>query len=135
MKKMFWAALCVAGLVALGGCSSSDNAGGGEPEKQAPDVFKVNFDTSRGTIVVEVHRDWAPHGVDHLYYLVKHGYYDGNKFFRVVRNFCAQFGVNGDPKKTAMWGNTQIPDDVPMHDNTLGTLTFAATGAPNSRTT
>jgi peptidyl-prolyl cis-trans isomerase A (cyclophilin A) len=135
MRKTFWAALCAASLLVLGSCSSTEKSAGGGGEEKAPDVFKVHFETSRGAIIVEAHRDWAPHGADHLYFLVKQGYYDGNKFFRVIRNFCAQFGINGDPKKTAQWGSTPIPDDPPMHDNTLGSLTFAATGAPNSRTT
>ena len=126
-------ALCVA----LAGCSSS------EPEKKvdvtknekAPDVFNVNFDTSKGAVIVEVHRDWAPNGVDHFYTLVKTGFYDGDRFFRAVRNFVVQFGINGDPKTNGLWATASIPDDPVRQSNVRGMLTYAATGAPNSRST
>ena len=49
-------------------------------------------------MVIEVHRDWAPVGADHFYTLVKTGFYDDTRFFRVVRNFVVQFGINGDPQ-------------------------------------
>ena len=130
---LFVSAVCLAAV----GCSSS------EPEKKidvtktekAPDLFNVNFDTSKGAVVVEVHRDWAPNGVDHFYTLVKTGYYDGNRFYRVVRDFVAQFGMNGDPKTNAMWANAPIPDDPVRQSNVRGMLTYAATGMPNSRST
>lgn len=126
-------AVCLAGL----GCSSS------EPEKKvdvskterAPDVFNVNFDTSKGTVIVEVHRDWAPIGVDHFYTLIKTHYYDGNRFYRVLRDFVAQFGMNGDPKTNEMWSSGSIPDDAVRQSNVRGTLTYAAAAMPNSRST
>ena len=126
-------AVCLAAV----GCSSS------EPEKKvdvtktekAPDVFNVNFDTSKGTVIVEIHRDWAPNGVDHFYTLVKTGFYDGSRFYRVLRNFVAQFGMNGDPKTNEMWANAPIPDDRVRQSNERGTLTYAAAQMPNSRST
>jgi peptidyl-prolyl cis-trans isomerase A (cyclophilin A) len=126
-------ALCVA----LAGCSSSEPAKKAEVAKNetAPDLFNVNFDTSKGAVIVEVHRDWAPNGVDHFYTLVKTGFYDGNRFFRVVRNFVTQFGINGDPKTNDLWANAPIPDDRVRQSNVRGMLTYAATGAPNSRST
>lgn len=133
MKKSLLAA-AVAACLLLSACSSEKSAGPAS-SGPAPDVYKVKFDTSRGTIVIEVHRDWAPHGADHFYDLVKSGFYNGDRFFRVVRGFVAQFGINGDPKTNANWSGTPIPDDPPMHENSLGTLVFAATNAPNSRTT
>lgn len=125
--------LCIAAL----GCSSS------EPEKKvdtsktekAPDVFNVNFDTSKGPVIVEIHRDWAPVGVDHFYTLVKLGFYDGTRFYRVIHDFVAQFGMNGDPKTNEVWANTPIPDDPVRQSNVRGTLTFAAAQMPNSRST
>ena len=33
----------------------------------APAEFRVRLDTSKGTIVVEVHRSWASHGADCFY--------------------------------------------------------------------
>src|SRR5271155_727329 len=85
-----------------------------EPPKpapsQAPATFKVRFDTSKGPFVVEVHRDWAPLGADHFYALVKSGYFDGARFFRVVPNFVVQFGLAADPAVTRKW-STPITDD------------------------
>ncbi len=64
----------------------------------APATFRASFDTSAGVFVIEVTRAWAPKGADRFYNLVKYGYFDGNRFFRVVRNFMVQFGINGDPE-------------------------------------
>ena len=135
MIKTSCAAFVAAACLALVGCSSGEKSAGPASSGPAPAIYKVTFDTSRGTIVAEIHRDWAPHGADHFYDLVKNHFYDGDRFFRVVRNFVAQFGINGDPKTNSNWAGTPIPDDPPMHENSLGTLVFAATGQPNSRTT
>jgi peptidyl-prolyl cis-trans isomerase A (cyclophilin A) len=136
MRKTLWIAVAVALCLTIFGCSSGSNAPKEEVKTgPAPNEYKVNFDTSRGPIVVEVHRDWAPNGADHLYELVKAGFYDGDRFFRVVRGFVAQFGINGDPATNRIWSAVNIPDDKPTQANVRGTLTFAATGAPNSRST
>jgi peptidyl-prolyl cis-trans isomerase A (cyclophilin A) len=136
MRKTLWIAVAVALCLTIFGCSSGSNAPKEEAKTgPAPNEYKVNFDTSRGPIVVEVHRDWAPNGADHLYELVKAGFYDGDRFFRVVRGFVAQFGINGDPATNRIWSSVNIPDDKPTQANVRGTLTFAATGAPNSRST
>src|SRR5688572_15481485 len=63
--------------------------------EQAPAEYKVTFDTTKGPIVIQVRRDWAPNSADRFYNLVKNGYYNENRFFRVVPGFLAQFGVNG----------------------------------------
>lgn len=102
--------------------------------RQAPDSFKVRFETSRGPFVVRVVRDWSPHGVDRFHYLVGNGFYDGVKFFRVVPNFVAQFGIHGDPAVSQVWRERTIPDDSVKQSNQLGFITFAM-GGPNSRTT
>jgi len=101
---------------------------------KAPDVFKVDFDTSKGPIVLEVHRDWAPLGVDHFYTLVKLGFYDGDRFFRYVPGFIVQFGINGSPSTNRTWVNTSITDDPVTHHNVRGTVVYA-TGGPNTRAT
>jgi peptidyl-prolyl cis-trans isomerase A (cyclophilin A) len=100
----------------------------------APATFKVNFDTSVGPFVVEVTRAWAPKGADRFYNLVKHGYYDGNRFFRVLPNFVVQFGINGDPKIQSAWREANITDDPVTQSNKRGTVVFANAG-PNTRTT
>jgi len=71
--------------------------------EKAPATFKVNFDTSKGPIIVTVHRDWAPNGADRLYNLVKAGFYDDVRFFRVIPNFMAQFGIHGNPSVMSAW--------------------------------
>jgi peptidyl-prolyl cis-trans isomerase A (cyclophilin A) len=84
--------------------------------------------------VVEVTKAWAPKGADRFYNLVKYGYFDGNRFFRVVKNFMVQFGINGDPKLNEAWRQTDITDDPVTQSNRKGYITFATRG-PNSRTT
>jgi hypothetical protein len=77
----------------------------------APAKFCVRFETSKGNMLLELHRDWAPHGVDRFYELVKSGYYDGVKFHRIRAGTWAQFGINGEPKTSKAWREKTIPDD------------------------
>jgi len=100
---------------------------------KAPDTFKARFDTTKGIFVIEVHRDWAPNGVDRFYNLVKSGYYDGVKFFRVVPGFVVQWGIHGDPAIATKWLKSTIQDDPVKESNKRGYVTFAKSGAPNSR--
>jgi peptidyl-prolyl cis-trans isomerase A (cyclophilin A) len=128
----------MAGLLLLAACGSKETAKK-EPEKkkepvQAPAVFKVRMETTKGPLVVEVHRDWAPRGADHFFQLVNDKFYDGVKFHRVVRRFAAQFGINPDMKKDQLWRTIELPDDPVKEKNKRGTLTFAMRG-PNTRTT
>ena len=106
------------------------------PKKAAtvPAEYKVKLETTKGDVVIQVHRGWAPLGADHFYQLVTKGYYDNNAFFRVLKGYIVQFGMNGDPKVTARW-NTPIKDDPHNISNKVGTVTFAKTGRPDSRTT
>jgi peptidyl-prolyl cis-trans isomerase A (cyclophilin A) len=102
---------------------------------KAPDVFKAQFTTTKGDFVVEVHRDWSPHGADRFYNLVKAGYYDGVAFYRVISGFMAQFGISPKPTVDKVWENANIPDDPVMSSNKRGFVTFAMSGSPNSRAT
>jgi len=104
-------------------------------KETAPATYKANFDTSAGAIVIEVHRDWAPLGADRFYNLVKNGFFDNARFFRVVPNFMVQFGMNGDPAVTAAWQGATLKDEPTKETNKKGYVTFAKTGAPNSRGT
>src|ERR1043165_2804930 len=79
--------------------------------EQAPANYKAAFDTSAGKFVIDVHRDWAPKGADRFYNLVKNGYYDGCRFFRVISGFMVQFGINGDPSIQRNWENAPIPHE------------------------
>jgi peptidyl-prolyl cis-trans isomerase A (cyclophilin A) len=102
--------------------------------EKAPATFKAKFDTSKGVFVIQVNRDWAPNGADRFYNLVKNGFFDDTRFFRVVPNFMVQFGINGDPKVSSVWRPARIPDDKAAQSNKRGYVTFATSG-PNSRTT
>ncbi len=105
-----------------------------EMTKTAPDLFQAKFETSKGDFVIEVHRDWSPNGADRFYNLVRKGYYDSVRFFRVLDGFMAQFGISGDPEVSAIWRQRAIPDDSARASNTRGHVTFAM-GGPNTRTT
>ncbi|MBZ5617995.1 MAG: amidohydrolase family protein [Acidobacteriia bacterium] len=105
-----------------------------EMNRQAPDVFRVRFATSKGSIVAEMHRDWAPKGVDRFYNLVRAGYYDDGRFHRVVQGRWAQFGVNGDPQISKVWRTRTIPDEPRRESNVRGTIAYAF-AVPNGRTT
>ncbi len=102
--------------------------------EQAPATFKASFDTTKGTFVIDVHRDWAPNGADRFYNLVKSGFYDDVRFFRVIDGFMAQFGIHGNPAIAAAWRQSQIKDDPVKQSNKRGYVVFATAG-PNTRTT
>jgi cyclophilin family peptidyl-prolyl cis-trans isomerase len=101
--------------------------------EKSPEVYRVKMETTKGDVVIEVHRDWSPHGADRFYNLVRAGYYDHCKFFRVMPRW-AQFGVNGDPAISKMWRERTIPDDPRVVSNSRGTVAFAF-AVPNGRTT
>ncbi len=102
--------------------------------ERAPATFKATFDTSKGAFVVDVHRDWAPNGADRFYNLVKNGFYDDVRFFRVISGFMAQFGIHGTPTVQSAWRTAQIKDDPVKGSNKRGFVVFATAG-PNTRTT
>ena len=132
MKKLWIVAL----LVAIPGAYAQTALKNPSALKErAPAMYKVKFDTSAGVFEVEVHTDWAPIGADRFYNLVKNGYYDGCRFFRVVPGFMVQFGINGDPAIQRNWVEANIQDEAVKQGNTRGMITFAKSGAPNSRTT
>jgi peptidyl-prolyl cis-trans isomerase A (cyclophilin A) len=118
------ALLAAAALLAPSGAMSAD----------APARYRVKFDTSQGDFVMLVVRAQAPHGADRLYDLVKQHFFDGARFYRVVPGFVVQWGYAADPAMTKKWKDA-IPDDPVGGSNVRGTVTFAATSEPNSRTT
>src|SRR5437899_3062211 len=102
--------------------------------EQAPAKYRAKFTTSKGDFVVEVHREWAPQGADRFYNLVKSGYYDDTRFFRVIKGFMVQWGIHGDGAVNQAWQAANIPDDPVRDSNKRGNITFAKSSAPNSRT-
>jgi len=102
--------------------------------EKAPESFKVEFTTTKGNFTIGVDRGWAPNGADRFYNLVKIGFFDGVIFFRVIDGFMAQFGIHGDPRVSAAWKDTHIPDDPVVRSNVRGLVSFATAG-PDTRTT
>jgi cyclophilin family peptidyl-prolyl cis-trans isomerase len=103
--------------------------------EQAPDAFKVKFECSNGSFTVECHKDWAPLGVQHFYELIRAGFYTEARFFRVVPGFVVQFGLPGDPAMASKYCDKTIKDEPVKGTNAAGTLTYAKSSAPNSRST
>lgn len=100
----------------------------------APETFRARFETTAGDFVIEVTRSWAPNGADRFYNLVRNGYFDGVRFYRVIEGFMAQFGMHGEPQVQVRWSTATIADDSVTASNTRGTVTFAMRG-PDTRTT
>ncbi len=106
-----------------------------EATEQAPAEYTARFTTSKGNFAIHVTRAWAPLGADRFYNLVKGGFYDDTRFFRVMPGFIVQWGIHGGGESVmSAWRNATIPDDPPRESNAAGTVTFAMAGA-NSRTT
>ena len=101
----------------------------------APELFRARFETSKGPFVIEVHRAWAPIGTDRFYNLVKNGFYDGTRFFRVRPGFMAQFGINGNPQIQSAWQRAFLRDDPVTQKNVRGFVSFTTEGRPQSRFT
>jgi peptidyl-prolyl cis-trans isomerase A (cyclophilin A) len=100
----------------------------------APAEYTVRLQTNEGAILIDVTRAWAPRGADRFYNLVQAGFYDDARFFRVIANFVAQFGITGRPDVNAVWKDAVIEDDPPTQSNLEGTVSFATAG-PGTRTT
>ncbi len=125
-----WALLTIMLLLGVGACSSRKSA----EMSRGPDQYKVRLQTTKGDVVILVHRDWSPLGADHFYELTKMGFYNDNYIFRALKGFIVQWGMNGDPKLNKDWSEIPIRDDPPKVSNKTGTVVFAMAG-PNSRTT
>lgn len=141
MTRGFLAVLSLLCALALGLALEQDGAPSSNEKimnpanltERAPDNFQARFETTRGTFVVQVRRAWTPNGADRFYNLVKNGYYDNCRFFRVMYGALVQFGINGDPKVNAAWMQARIPDDPVKQSNRRGYVSFA-TGGKNGRT-
>ena len=143
MQRLLSATILVVTLFACSGGKMQDSPRGrvalllpnsDKSSLTAPDTFHAKFETSKGTFVIAVHRDWAPNGADRFYYLVRNGFYDDTRFFRVVPGFMVQFGLSGDPKVSTQWRGAVIADDSVKQANARGFVTYAKAG-PGSRTT
>ena len=130
----FFVALALVSAACRGGERPSPPPDAATATAAAPDSFRARFETSAGDFVIAVHRAWAPRGADRFHELVRSGYYDGARFFRVISGFMVQFGLHGDPTVSAEWRERRIPDDPVRRTNVRGMVTFATAGA-GTRTT
>lgn len=141
MKRVFSWGLSVTLFAATGSALAFPQSGHPamlDPAKateKAPETFRAKFETTKGDIVFECTREWAPNGVDRFYNLVKIGFFDDVAFFRVVKTFVAQWGIHGDPKVAAVWSDANLPPDPPKQSNKRGMLTYAMAGRPDTRST
>ena len=150
MNRVVWIAASI--LALQGPAGLADEAAGAKPPEaqktvasplldpslatlQAPPKFRVELTTTKGPVVIEVNREWAPNGADRFYNLVKIGFFDDIAFFRVIPNFMAQFGIHGDPAVAKTWRDATIQDDPVVQSNERGFLTYAKTARPHSRST
>ncbi len=101
----------------------------------APAVYVVKLDTTKGAIEIRVTKAWAPLGADRFYNLVRAGFFTDAAFFRTMKGFMAQFGIPARPDVNRVWENQNLKDDPVLQSNKRGFVTYAATGAPNSRST
>jgi peptidyl-prolyl cis-trans isomerase A (cyclophilin A) len=125
------------GLTAAAGLLTSSAPSAQTPRIQvAPDVCRIRLDTTKGLVVIEVTRAWAPLGADRFLALVNAHYFDNSRLFRIIKDKWAQFGIAGDPAVAQAWRSKTIDDDpfIPAHSNVRGTIAFAF-AVPNGRTT
>lgn len=124
-------------LLALVACSKVDRKALLDPSRaraQAPSTFRVKFETTKGSFLVDVYRDWAPHSADRFFNLVRIGYYNDCAFFRMTPQY-AQFGLSGDKDVNAAWLHEFLPVDLPKQSNRQGFVSFAQAGSPEKRST
>jgi len=103
--------------------------------ERAPDLFRARFETSQGPFVIAVEREWAPLAADRFYNLVKNGFYDETRFFRVLDGFMVQFGLHADPDVQSAWRSANLKDEPVTKSNTRGFVSFTRESSPNSRYT
>ena len=103
-------------------------------DERAPERFRVRLTTTKGEVVIDCTRAWAPLGADRFYTLVTAGYYDDSAWFRVVKGKWAQFGIAGTPAVAQAWRGRTFPDDPFKASNVRGTVAFAF-AAKDGRTT
>lgn len=74
---------------------------------------RVRLVTTKGNIYVELFPEWAPLTVENFLNLTASGYYDNNRWFRIVPDFVVQTGdPNGD-------GNGDAGYTIPAEENPI----------------
>jgi len=100
--------------------------------ERAPDQFRARFDTSKGVFVIAVTREWAPLAADRFYNLVKNGFYNDSRFFRVLSGFMVQWGLHADGSVQSAWRTANLKDEPAKKSNTRGFVSFTRESSPNS---
>ena len=62
-------------------------------DAEPPESFHVTFETTKGNFTVLFERNLAPLGVKRVYNLVANGFYDGARFYRVLKNWVPVWGL------------------------------------------
>eukprot|EP00931_Biecheleriopsis_adriatica_P103294 TRINITY_DN78149_c0_g1_i1.p1 TRINITY_DN78149_c0_g1~~TRINITY_DN78149_c0_g1_i1.p1 ORF type:complete len:173 (-),score=37.60 TRINITY_DN78149_c0_g1_i1:133-651(-) len=83
------------------------------------------------TFTLAVHKDWAPLGAARFMDLVQDGHFNEGRYYRVVKDFMAQFGIPAKADQYKKW-SSMIDDDPVKQKNTRGRISFAMRG-PNTR--
>lgn len=133
---LFFGALLLAGTAQA--FPESNHPAMTDPSKAtetAPTQFVAKFETTKGDVVFDCTRSWAPNGVDRFYNLVKIGYFQDVALFRVNHKFVVQWGIHGNPNVSSKWASANLRADPVKQSNKRGTLTYAMAGAPTTRST
>ena len=95
---------------------------------------RVELDTSRGPIVVELYPDKAPRTVANFLQYVKSGFYNGTVFHRVIEGFMIQGGGMTPELKEKPTRAPILNEAINGLKNERGTIAMARLPDPNSAT-
>lgn len=98
------------------------------------DFYVGNLDGNpddNGVFTVQTKPSWSKLGAERFEELTLDGFWDDCRFFRAIKNFIVQWGINGDKEKNAKWKHS-IKDEGVNESNKRGTVTFAMAG-PGTR--
>jgi cyclophilin family peptidyl-prolyl cis-trans isomerase len=102
-------------------------------DKDVPAHPHVRFETTAGTILVELDGRRAPLTVAHLLQLVDSGYYDGTVFHRVIPGFMIQGGGYTRDLKQKETDDRTIPNESGNGlQNLRGTVAMARLAEPHT---
>lgn len=139
LLALFAVAVCIVGCKGETPTAAEPEVPEAAADTSAPTTdledYQVLLKTTKGDVLLQVHPEWSPRGAERFKELVELGFYDNVAFFRVIDGFMAQVGINGDPALHAKWKDNNIMDDPVVESNKRGYVSFAKTGAPNSRST
>jgi peptidyl-prolyl cis-trans isomerase B (cyclophilin B) len=118
-------------IVILGALVALVTAGAGMAVAANP---KVEMETSKGKMVIELFPDKAPETVKNFLNYVETKYYDGTIFHRVIPKFMIQGGgFTSDMKQKSAGAPIKNEADNGLK-NDRGTIAMARTGDPHSAT-